>query len=403
MTGTHDPEIKRLIEAERRRQAATLSLVASESLASVAARDVQRSILTQKLGEGYPGRRYCTGAEVIDKIEAIACARARTLFGADHANVQPYSGTFANIAVFLGLLQQGEGILAMHPAAGGHHSHGEAPHLTSRFWKVSFYSVDPKTGLLNYDAIRDQARAERPRLIIAGASFYPRAIDYPRFGEICNEVGAYFLADIAHVAGLIAATLHSSPVPWADAVTSSTHKTLGGPRGGGVILCKARHADTIDRAVWPGLQGAPLLEMIAARAIVFREAATDAFRDLQRRVIENARALADGLLRRGATLQTGGTDTHLMILQLTPFRMTGADAERHLADRGLTSNKLRLSNGEEALRLGTIVATQRGLGPVEMDLLADLIVRALRKEDSARDGRRALRDLLQGRPLVAPS
>jgi len=400
LTVTDDPEITPLVRAEARRQASTLSLVASESLASLAARDAQRSVLTQKLSEGYPGARYCSGAEVIDRIETIACTRAQELFDAEHANVQPYSGTFANIAAFLALLQPGERILAMHPAAGGHHSHGESPHLTSRFWNVSFYGVDAKSGLLDYDAIRDQARTERPKLIIAGASFYPRIIDFRRFSEICSEVGAYLLADIAHIAGLVAVKLHPSPVQWADVVTSSTHKTLSGPRGGGLILCRAHHAERIDRAVWPGLQGAPLMEVIAARAILFRQVATDAFSELQRRVLENARALADGLITRGAILQTGGTDTHLMLLNLTSLGMTGEDAERRLAEVGIICNKLRLSDHEHALRLGTVVGTQRGLGPDEMDHVAALVVSTLQDRRGVRGARRDVKDLLKGFPLA---
>lgn len=396
-----DPELWMLVSRERRRQQTTLSLVASESLALPAALRLQGTHLSQKLAEGYSGERWATGCEYADAIEALAIARACSLFDAEHANIQAYSGSIANLAALLAITPPGETIMAIHPSVGGHHTHGDSTHLTGILFKTFHFAMNPTTGLLDYDGIKHQAETIRPHTIIVGSSSYPRAIDFARLADAAQSVGAHFIADIAHLAGLIAAKLHPSPVELADIVTSSTHKTLTGPRGGGLILSKRRHASIIDRAVFPFLQGAPVLDVIAARATLFRAAATPPFRTLMRNVVENARSLGLALQGRGVSLVTGGTDTHLLVADLREQKVDGRTAESLLAEVGITCGKVSLP-GEtgivHGLRLGTVVVTQRGMGRAEMVILANIIAEVLSTRQATRDLRHRVRELAQGFP-----
>lgn len=411
LVGGGDRELRALVLAEERRQKRTVSLIASENYASRESLALEGSILTDKLAEGYLGERECAGCEVIDRVEALAVERAKKLFGADHANVQSLSATIANLAVYLAVLEPGDKVLGMDLAVG-HLSHGNPQHASGRWFSFVHYRVDGGTERIDYEALRALARRERPRLIIAGASNYPRAIDFATFGEIARETGAYLLADIAHPAGLIAAGLHPSPVPFADLVTSSTHKTLRGPRGGGLILCAARHARAIDKAVWPGLQGAPVMSMIAARAVVFREAASEEFRGYQHQVLKNAQALAGALAGRGFRLVTGGTDTHLLVLDLRGRGITGAEAERTLGEIGILTNRSLIPSdpqalsGTSGLRIGTPASTTRGMKEKEMEELAAMIEEALRTRLAGPTRRafgRRVRDLAGAFPLRDPA
>jgi glycine hydroxymethyltransferase len=365
---TTDPEVAELIRDEEGRQANSLSLVASESFCTESTLAAGASIFANKNASGYPGRRNAAGCEVADRLERLAVARARQLFGAEHANVQPYSGTIANIAVFRGLLALGDPVLAMDFRAGGHHSHGGSGHLSGQDYRVATYGATGDNGCIDYAAVRRQAQEIRPHLIVAGGMAYPRAIDFASFGEIARGVGAYMLADIAHIAGLIAAGLHQSPIPYADAVTSSTHKTLGGPRAGGLILSRATVMDQIDAALVPGLQGAPAMHIIAARAVLFKEAARPEFVTLQRRVLLNARAMAEEFVRGSIHLLTGGTDTHLMVADVGAWGLTAEEAERRLSASGITASRVALpsdarrAGDEHGIRLGSLSVTMRGLG-----------------------------------------
>lgn len=406
-----DREVRALVLSEERRQKRTVSLIASENYASRESLAVEGSLLANKLTEGYLGERECAGCEVMDQVEALAVERAKKLFGADHANVQSLSATIANLAVYLAVLEPGDKVLGMDLAVG-HLSHGNPQHASGRWFSFVHYGVDRETERIDYEALGALARRERPRLIIAGASNYPRAIDFAPFGEIARESGADLLADIAHPAGLIAAGLHPSPVPFADFVTSSTHKTLRGPRGGGLILCAARHARAIDKAVWPGLQGAPVMSMIAARAVVFREAASEEFRGYQHQVLKNAQALAGALGGRGVRLVTGGTDNHLLVLDLRGWGITGAEAERTLGEIGILTNRSLIpcdpqaSSGTSGLRIGTPASTTRGMKEREMEELAAMIEEALRTPLAGPTRRtlgRRVRDLAGAFPLRDPA
>jgi len=403
-----DPEIARWIEAEGRRQNEGLELIASENWVSRAVREAQGSVLTNKYAEGYPGKRYYGGCEFVDKVEQLAIDRAKALFKAEHANVQPHSGSQANMAVYLTVLKPGETILGMNLSHGGHLTHGHPLSFSGREYKVVAYGVRREDERIDYDELAAAAREHRPRVIIAGASAYSREIDFRRFGQVAEEVGAELVADIAHVAGLVIAGLHMSPVPYAPFVTSTTHKTLRGPRGG-LILCRADRAKELDRSVFPCVQGGPLEHVIAAKAVALAEASTPEFVDYQKRIVVNAKALAEGLTRRGFRLVSGGTDNHMMLVDVGARGLSGKEAEKMLDKVGLTVNKntipfeTRPPAVASGIRIGTPAVTTRGMGTAEMDVIADSIARTLEApgdagvEDSVR---RTVRELCGGYPLL---
>jgi glycine hydroxymethyltransferase len=383
-----DPIVARLIDAELRRQQDGLELIASENFASRAVIDAMGTPLTNKYAEGLPGKRYYGGCEIVDEVEQLAIDRLKQLFGAQHANVQPHSGAQANFAAFMALIRPGELLMGMSLPHGGHLSHGAAVNHSGTVWRAVHYGVDPTTGLIDYDKVRDQARQERPRLIIAGGSAYARIIDFAAFRSIADEVGAFFLVDMAHFAGLVAGGVYPSPVPHAQVVTSTTHKTLRGPRAG-LILCTMEHAKAIDKSVFPGTQGGPLEHVIAAKAVAFGEALTDDFKVYARQVVENAKALADALVDRGFAIVSGGTDSHLMLVDLRPKNLTGKAAEKILGQAGITVNKNTIPDDPQSafvtsgIRIGTPAVTTRGLGVAEMRRIAELIDRALTRPDEA--------------------
>ena len=381
-----DPAVASLVDAELARQRSGLELIASENFASRAVIDAMGTPLTNKYAEGYPGKRYYGGCEVVDQVEQLAIDRCRQVFGSEHANVQPHSGATANFAAFLALLKPGERFLAMALPHGGHLSHGASVNNSGILWQPHHYGVDTATGLIDYDRVRDLAREVRPRVIIAGGSAYSRVIDFAAFRSIADEVDAVLMVDMAHFAGLVAGGVHPSPVPHAQVVTSTTHKTLRGPRAG-FILCTADLAKPIDKAVFPGTQGGPLEHVIAAKAVAFGEALTDDFRRYARRVVDNARALADALLGHGFDIVSGGTDTHLMLVDLRPKGLTGKLAEQLLGRAGITVNKNTIPDDPQSpfvtsgIRLGTPALTTRGMGPAEMRRVAELIDRVLTHQD----------------------
>ena len=383
-----DPLVAHLIDRELGRQRHGLELIASENFASRAVIDAMGTPLTNKYAEGYPGRRYYGGCEVIDEIEQLAIDRLKQLFGTEHANVQPHSGAQANFAAFMAVVSPGEKIMGMALPHGGHLSHGAPVNHSGVVWKAVHYGVDPATGRIDYDQFREQAKLEQPKLIIAGGSAYARIIDFAAFRSIADEVGAVFLVDMAHFAGLVAGGVHPSPVPHAPVVTSTTHKTLRGPRAG-LILCTAQYQKAIDKSVFPGTQGGPLEHVIAAKAVSFGEALTDDFKTYARRVVENAKALAQALIGRGFAIVSGGTDTHLMLVDLRPKNLTGKVAEKTLDQAGITVNKNTIPDDPQSpfvtsgIRLGTPALTTRGMGPGEMERIAELIDRALTRPDEA--------------------
>jgi glycine hydroxymethyltransferase len=383
-----DPLVAHLIDRELGRQRHGLELIASENFASRAVIDAMGTPLTNKYAEGYPGRRYYGGCEVIDEIEQLAIDRLKQLFGAEHANVQPHSGAQANFAAFMAVVPPGEKIMGMALPHGGHLSHGAPVNHSGVIWRAVHYGVDPATGRIDYDQVREQAKRERPKLIIAGGSAYARIIDFAAFRAIADEVGAVFLVDMAHFAGLVAGGVHPSPVPHSPVVTSTTHKTLRGPRAG-LILCTAEYQKAIDKSVFPGTQGGPLEHMIAAKAVAFGEALTDDFKAYSRRVVENAKSLAAALIDRGFAIVSGGTDTHLMLVDLRPKNLTGKVAEKTLDQAGITVNKNTIPDDPQSpfvtsgIRLGTPALTTRGMGPGEMERIAELIDRALTRPDEA--------------------
>lgn len=369
-----DPEIASAIASERKRQESHLELIASENFTYPAVIEAQGSVLTNKYAEGYPGKRYYGGCEYVDVVEELAIERAKALFGADHANVQPHSGSQANAAVYLSVLRPGDKILTMNLSDGGHLTHGHPMNFSGIYHEVVNYGVGAEDGLIDYDGIAETARREKPKMITVGASAYSRIIDFARMGEIAKEVGAYLMADIAHIAGLVATGVHPSPIPYADFVTTTTHKTLRGPRGG-LILCKAEHAKKIDSAVFPGIQGGPLMHVIAAKAICFKEAATEDFKAYQQQVAANAKALANALIEKGHHIISGGTDNHLMMIDLRKKypELTGKVAQIALDKANITANKntvpgeTRSPFQTSGIRLGTPAVTSRGL--VEEDML----------------------------------
>ena len=404
-----DPEVAHWIGEEERRQNQNLELIASENWVSRAVREAQGSVLTNKYAEGYPGRRYYGGCEFIDRIETLAIDRAKALFGAEHANVQPHSGSQANMAAYMTAANPGDTILGMNLSHGGHLTHGHPLSFSGRDYKVVAYGVRQEDERIDYDELARLAREHRPKIVIAGASAYVREIDFRRFGEVADEVGAALVTDIAHIAGLVIAGLHMSPLPYAAFVTSTTHKTLRGPRGG-LVLCRSAAAKDLDRNVFPGIQGGPLEHVIAAKAVAFAEAATPEFADYQRRIVANARALAAGLTRHGFRLVSGGTDNHMMLVDVGARGITGKDAEKTLDRLRITVNKntipfdTRSPMVASGIRIGTPAVTTRGMGPAEMETIAGCIARALEAagdaeaEDSVR---RTVSELCASFPLVA--
>jgi glycine hydroxymethyltransferase len=377
-----DPEIYTAIEHERQRQLTKLELIASENFVSNAVLAAQGSILTHKYAEGYPGRRYYGGCEYVDIAETLAISRAKELFGAEYVNVQPHSGTQANMAVYFALLQPGDTIMGMNLAHGGHLSHGSPVNFSGRLYKAVTYGVDRGSEQVNFSEVAEIARRERPKLIIAGASAYPRALDFAKFADIAREVGANLMVDMAHIAGLVAAGLHPNPVPVSDAVTSTTHKTLRGPRGG-LILARGEFQKVMDSQIFPGIQGGPLMHVIAAKAVAFKEALAPGFKGYQEQIIKNCRALAEEFLRRGYRLVAGGTDTHLILIDLTPKGLTGREAEEAMDLAGITVNKnaipfdLQSPKITSGIRVGTPAVTTRGMKEGEMKIIADFIDQAL--------------------------
>ena len=373
-----DPDVASAMEKELERQRRNIELIASENIVSPAVMAAMGSILTNKYAEGYPGRRYYGGCEYVDVVEEIARKRACELFGAEHANVQPHSGAQANIAVYFALLKPGDTILGMNLNEGGHLTHGSPVNLSGKYFNIVPYGVDPETGRIDYEKLMELALEHKPKLIVAGASAYPRAIDFAKFREVADACGAYLMVDMAHIAGLVAAGLHQSPVPYADVVTTTTHKTLRGPRGG-MILCREGLAKAIDKAIFPGTQGGPLMHVIAGKAVCFGEALKPEFKEYQAQIVKNAAALAKGLLSRGMKLVSGGTDNHLMLLDLRETGVTGKELEHNLDAVYITANKNAIPNDPQkptitsGVRLGTPAVTTRGFKEDDMDVVADCI------------------------------
>ena len=377
-----DPEVGAACTRELSRQRRNIELIASENIVSEAVLLAAGGVLTNKYAEGYPGHRYYGGCTYVDEVEELARERACRLFGAEHANVQPHSGASANFAVFFALLEPGDTVLSMSLAAGGHLSHGMKLNVSGKYFNIVHYGVDPVTERIDYDEVRRLALECRPKMIIAGASAYPRVIDFAQFRRIADEVGAYLMVDMAHIAGLVAAGLHPSPVPYADVVTTTTHKTLRGPRGG-MILCREELAKSIDKAIFPGTQGGPLMHIIAAKAVALGEALTPEFTVYQNNIVKNARVLADGLTARGIRLVSGGTDTHLRLLDLRGTPVTGKELETRLDEVCITANKNAVPNDPQkpmitsGLRVGTPAVTTRGFGIPEMEQIAGFIADAV--------------------------
>jgi glycine hydroxymethyltransferase len=404
-----DPEVASLIRQETERQANGLELIASENFVSEAVLEAAGSPLTNKYAEGLPGKRYYGGCEIVDKVEQLAIDRAKALFGAEHANVQPHAGSQANMATYFALIRPGDRILSLSLAQGGHLTHGSPVNFSGKLFEIHHYGLDPKTEQIDFPAARKLAQEVKPRMVLCGASAYPRTIDFVRLREIAEEVGAVMVCDIAHIAGLVAVGLHPSPVPLADAVTSTTHKTLRGPRSG-LILCKQQHAKAVDSNVFPGIQGGPLEHIIAAKAVAFGEALRPEFKEYQQRILDNAQALAQGLLEGGVRLVAGGTDTHLMLCDLRSKKLTGKVAEAALQRAHITTNKNMIPGDPEkpfvtsGLRLGTPALTTRGMGPSQMRTIAKLIVRVLEAPDDEKvttSVRGEVTELSQEFPLYA--
>lgn len=370
-----DPEVYASIKREDGRQQHNIELIASENIVSEAVLLAAGTPLTNKYAEGYPSKRYYGGCVYVDEVEEIARERAKKLFGAEHANVQPHSGASANLAVFFALLQPGDTVLSMNLSEGGHLSHGSPVNISGKYFNIVPYGVDEVTQTIDYDLVEKLAMEHKPKLILAGASAYARAIDFKRFKEIADKVGAYLLVDMAHIAGLVAAGLHESPVPYADVVTTTTHKTLRGPRGG-LILCKEKYAKQIDKAIFPGIQGGPLMHIIAAKAVALGEALTDEFKEYQKQIVKNAACLAEALKEEGFTIVSGGTDNHLMLLDLRSMNLTGKEFEHMLDEVHITANKNTIPADPQSpfvtsgLRIGTPAVTSRGFKEAEMKKIA---------------------------------
>ena len=400
-----DPELGRMIEAEYKRQARNIELIASENIVSEAVMAAMGSVLTNKYAEGYPGKRYYGGCECVDEVENLAIHRVCQLFGAKYANVQPHSGAQANMAVYQALCKPGDTVLGMSLDNGGHLTHGSPVNQSGLRYNIVPYGVD-ENGLIDYDALRALAKKEQPKMIIAGASAYPRAIDFAKFAEIAHEVGAYLFVDMAHIAGLVAAGLHQSPVPYADVVTTTTHKTLRGPRGGVILTNDEELAKKFNKAIFPGTQGGPLEHVIAAKAVCFGEALKPEFKAYQQNVVTNARVLADALQKQGFDLVSGGTDNHLMLIDLRKTGVTGKELQRRLDEVYITANKNAIPNDPESpfvtsgMRIGTPAVTTRGFGAPEMLRIAEFIWQAATDFDNkANDIRRNVRDICANFPI----
>ena len=389
-----DPQVGNAVKAEYDRQRRNIELIASENFVSEAVLAAASSVLTNKYAEGYPGKRYYGGCECVDVVENIARDRAKALFGADHVNVQPHSGASANYAVYQALCNVGDTVLGMNLDNGGHLTHGSPVNFSGLNYNIVPYGVDPKTHRIDYDQVRDLAKQHKPKMIIAGASAYPRIIDFKAFREIANEVGAYLFVDMAHIAGLVAAGLHPSPVPYADVVTTTTHKTLRGPRGG-VILCKGEHAKKIDKAIFPGSQGGPLMHIITAKAVAFGEAMKPEFKTYQEQILKNAKVLAQSLMDAGFQLVSGGTDNHLMLVDLRPANITGKEMEKRLDQVNITVNKNTIPDDPQSpfvtsgIRVGVPAATSRGLREEDMKVIGQLIWKTATEFDTKQDEIRA--------------
>ena len=387
---TVDPEIQKAIDQELSRQREKLEMIASENIVSTAVMQAQGSILTNKYAEGYPGKRYYGGCEYVDIVEQLAIDRAKKLFGAEYANVQPHSGAQANTAVYFALLQPGDTILGMNLTDGGHLTHGSPVNISGKYFKIIPYGVDKETERIDYDELERLAKEHQPKLIVGGASAYSRVIDFERMAQIAKSVGAYFMVDMAHIAGLVAAGLHPSPVPYADVVTTTTHKTLRGPRGG-LILCRdAEFGKQFNKAIFPGIQGGPLMHVVAAKAVAFKEALSDEFKVYQQQVLDNAKALADELVKKGFRIVSGGTDNHLMLVDLRSKNITGKEAQFLLDEIGITANRNTIPFEPlspfvtSGIRLGTPALTTRGLKEDDIREVADIIADVIEnREDSA--------------------
>jgi glycine hydroxymethyltransferase len=402
-----DPEVAKAIDLEEQRQRNKIELIASENFVSRAVMAAQGSVLTNKYAEGYPGKRYYGGCEYVDIVEDLARERIKQLFGAEHANVQPHSGAQANTAVYLAVLKPGDTVLGMNLAHGGHLTHGSPVNISGLYYNFVAYGVDAESETINYDEILRLALEHRPKLLVAGASAYPRSIDFKRLREIADEAGCLLMVDMAHIAGLVAAGLHTSPVPYADFVTSTTHKTLRGPRGG-IILCREKDAQKIDKAIFPGIQGGPLMHVIAAKAVAFKEALEPGFKGYQEKIVQNAKILAECLTQRGFRLVSGGTDNHLLLLDLRNKGISGKDAEHALDEAGITVNKNSIPFDPASpfvtsgIRIGTPAVTTRGMDSQAMEEIAeaiDLVLTYHGQADKLQEAQNLVRDLCARFPL----
>lgn len=400
-----DAEIAQAIENERERQNSHIELIASENWVSEAVMEAMGSILTNKYAEGYPGKRYYGGCDCVDVVEDLARERAKELFGCDYANVQPHSGAQANMAVFFAMLQPGDKVLGMNLDHGGHLSHGSPVNMSGKYFDVVFYGVEDD-GFINYDKVREIAIKEQPKLIIAGASAYARTIDFKKFREIADEVGAYLMVDIAHIAGLVAAGVHPSPMPYADVVTTTTHKTLRGPRGG-MILCNQEAADkfNFNKAIFPGIQGGPLMHVIAGKTVALKEALQPEFKEYQMQIVKNAKALCEGLMKRGVKIVSGGTDNHLMLVDLSDTDISGKELEKRLDRAHITCNKNTIPNDPRSpfvtsgVRLGTPAVTTRGMVEEDMDVIAEAIALVIESEENIEKAKEMVAGLTAKYPL----
>ena len=400
-----DMEVAQAMDAEYERQNTHIELIASENWVSEAVMEAMGSILTNKYAEGYPGKRYYGGCQCVDVVEDLARERAKELFGCDYANVQPHSGAQANMAVFFAMLQPGDKVLGMNLDHGGHLSHGSPVNMSGKYFDVVFYGVNDE-GVIDYENVRQIAIKEQPKLIIAGASAYARTIDFKKFREIADEVGAYLMVDIAHIAGLVAAGVHPSPIPYADVVTTTTHKTLRGPRGG-MILCNQEAADkfNFNKAIFPGIQGGPLMHVIAGKAVALKEALQPEFKEYQRQIVKNAKALCEGLMKRGVKIVSGGTDNHLMLVDLSETELSGKELEKRLDQAHITCNKNTIPNDPRSpfvtsgVRLGTPAVTTRGLKEEDMDVIAEAIALVIESEENIEKVKTMVAELTAKYPL----
>ena len=405
VVAAQDPEVAASMTRELERQQHNIELIASENVVSQAVLAAAGSVLTNKYAEGYPGHRYYGGCVYVDEVETLAIERAKALFGAEHANVQPHSGSQANLGAYAAILKPGDTILGMKLAHGGHLTHGAPVSQSGKIYNALSYGVDPETGILDYAEVERLLKEHHPKLLVAGASSYPRIIDFERLGKLAHDNGALFMVDMAHIAGLVAAGEHPSPVPYADIVTTTTHKTLRGPRGG-MILCRKEFASAVDKAIFPGNQGGPLMHVVAAKAVCFKECMTDEFRAYQSQIVKNAKALSAALLRGGLNLVSGGTDNHLMMLDLRGTGITGAEREKKLDEVNITANKNAVPNDPEkasvtsGVRIGTPAVTSRGFKEKEMEKIAEFIILAVKDFDANKERiRKEVRELCEAFPL----